>query len=120
MNNQEAFDKMVRHLHKQEWKQSVDSDGFCAYRGEYGAMCAVGALITDEEYEPSMDDENLTAVMLVRRFGLLSGVDKQLLIEMQDFHDGEMKDSSQGECLEYLEDMAKSHGLSNAVLEEIY
>jgi len=47
---QETFDKVARHLLTQQAK-AEQPDGNCAYRGEHGRKCAVGCLISDEEYE---------------------------------------------------------------------
>jgi hypothetical protein len=55
MNQQEIFDKVAVHLFEQG-KQANKDDGTCAYRGEAGTMCAVGCLIPDAMYVPSMDD----------------------------------------------------------------
>ncbi len=49
MNTQEIFNKVVWHLASMQ-EPSVNALEFCAYRGEGGAMCAVGCLITDTVY----------------------------------------------------------------------
>lgn len=51
---QEVFDQVVNHLRAQG-KQSSNSEGICAYRGEHGLMCAAGCLIANDEYHPNMD-----------------------------------------------------------------
>ena len=39
-------------------KKSMDGI-FCAYRGKGGTKCAAGLVITDDEYDPKMDDSSL-------------------------------------------------------------
>lgn len=50
---EELFLKAAKHLLKQN-AQSM-SDGMCLYRGPCGRMCAVGAIITEEAYHPSIE-----------------------------------------------------------------
>ena len=47
MTEQEAFTKVRDHLLRQKEKCIVN--GLCAYRGENGLKCAIGALISDED-----------------------------------------------------------------------
>ena len=54
MNKQEVFDKVAKHLLTQKIK-CVDSTGRCVYRGINGLKCAIGCLIPDDVYEPSME-----------------------------------------------------------------
>lgn len=54
---QTLFDKVVIHLLTQG-HQSLDS-GSCAYRGAFGSKCAIGALIDDEVYCPSIEHRNI-------------------------------------------------------------
>lgn len=49
-----AFRVMKTHLLKQGAK-SVNEHRECAYRGEGGMKCAVGALIKDSEYKPWLE-----------------------------------------------------------------
>lgn len=46
---QDVFDQVVNHLLTQN-TQSKTNDGSCAYRGEDGAMCAAGCLMSDDEF----------------------------------------------------------------------
>ena len=66
MTEQEIFNKVAVHLIKQN-KRSViyddNGDDFCRYRSEDGAMCAVGCLISDEEYLPEMEGESVGAII---------------------------------------------------------
>lgn len=47
---QETFDLVVQHLANQKGIRSQNKNGACAYRGENGNKCAIGALIPDELY----------------------------------------------------------------------
>lgn len=51
MNAQEIFDKVVNHLRKQGHR-SLSEDGRCLYRGSNGDKCAIGCIISDEDYQP--------------------------------------------------------------------
>lgn len=52
MTDQEAFDHVVAHLRKQNEQARADPPmNNCRYRDEHGRSCAVGCLLTDEEYE---------------------------------------------------------------------
>lgn len=58
---QEIFDIVSTHLLKQDRqaREGVDQEGFgqgiCRYRSPAGLKCAVGCLITDEQYNPIME-----------------------------------------------------------------
>ena len=60
MNNQEVYDKVKAHLLSQGHK-SLNANGDCSYRGENGAMCAVGVLIPDDMYQSSMEGNSCTS-----------------------------------------------------------
>lgn len=49
MTSLEVIDYVVAHLKKQKVRSTNGET--CQYRGPSGAMCAVGCLITDDEYE---------------------------------------------------------------------
>jgi hypothetical protein len=62
---QEAFDAMVNHLRRQgKPSQMVIDDGrlVCAYRGDDGCACAVGALIPDDQYNPTLERHSLSSI----------------------------------------------------------
>jgi len=54
MTEQEVFDTVVVHLRSMK-KQSLDANGACVYRSPSGAKCAIGSIIPDELYSPSME-----------------------------------------------------------------
>jgi hypothetical protein len=64
MNLQNVFDTVAKHLltqNKRSENTIVQEDGIadtiCAYRGENGLKCAIGALIKDEFYQPSLENQ---------------------------------------------------------------
>lgn len=98
LTNQEIFDKILNHLRKQG-KASISDGGKCMYRGDNGNSCAVGCLISDEDYLESFDipnDSDVTSMLKNLKFKqalINSGIDitndktMTLLIEMQSAHD---------------------------------
>ena len=58
MTKQELFDKIVIGLDAQDWERSTKNNNHgsdCMYRGDHGRKCAVGHIISDEEYDADMD-----------------------------------------------------------------
>lgn len=93
-SEQEVFDYVIGHLVSQG-RQSIDKKAKggwvpCAYRGENGAKCAVGALIPDEIYDDGMEGSPVD--MLIEQFPrecVITGIIKHanLLIDLQKLHD---------------------------------
>ena len=70
MNRQQAFDIAAKHLLAQGKKSYLDPVtpfGYppCAYRGEGGLKCAIGALIPDDQYSYKM--ENMSVSILLQQ-----------------------------------------------------
>lgn len=87
MTEQEAFDIVAKHLFEQK-RPSVLSKGVCAYRGVEGRKCAIGALISDEEYSPELEDKDVMTLGLKDALPpSLRGLDIEFLTELQDIHD---------------------------------
>lgn len=98
-NRSDVFNYVVDHLRLQG-KQSRGASGLvvgaagcvCAYRGDEGAMCAVGALITDDEYDREWEGCGVDS--LTSEFELPASLHERLaphvamLIDLQYFHDG--------------------------------
>jgi hypothetical protein len=53
MTNREMFAKVKNHLLTQ--KKRSEGTGFCLYRGPNGLKCAIGILIPDSKYHPSLE-----------------------------------------------------------------
>jgi hypothetical protein len=92
MNMQEMFDVAVSRLLSQEC-QSSDHEGVCMYRGDNGAVCAVGALIKDEFYNESLEENtvNTQNVMDAVESSLGQELHEEwyLLTSLQSCHDCE-------------------------------
>lgn len=61
MNDQEIFNTVVNHL-RQQGKRSVRVNGgiiTCLYRGPNNTKCAVGCLISDEDYSADIEGKGI-------------------------------------------------------------
>ena len=105
VDRSDVFNYVVDHLRRQgkqsrghrSWRPgAVPYAGvICAYRGDEGAMCAIGALITDDEYDPSW--EGISVAHLLGGAGAVNAPPdsllerltphEEMLIELQRFHD---------------------------------
>lgn len=79
---QEAFSRMVTHLRAQGEK-SATFEG-CLYRGPNGTMCAVGCLIPDDEYDPTMENKCVNNIPLFHGWDVYT---QSMLEFMQGIHD---------------------------------
>lgn len=92
MTNQEIFNTVVEHLVKQK-AMSVDAAGDCAYRGKNGLKCAVGVLIKDECYDPTIEGKRANSgpvVKALRASGIeasFASMTSNLLMRLQELHD---------------------------------
>lgn len=85
---QEVFDQVASHMLKQ-MKQSKKHSGACAYRGTHGSKCAAGCLIADDEYMTKFDNAcNGKSWNTLIREGLVPVSHKDLIVSLQDIHDG--------------------------------
>lgn len=55
LDRQKTFDTMLAHLRQQGKPAVVHGTTSCRYRTSDGLKCAVGALIPDENYDPSIE-----------------------------------------------------------------
>ena len=94
---QAVFNKVVNHLRTQNAKSMSmipDRKLTCAYRGDNGCKCAVGCLIDDAHYSPSLEGTNVESLR-VRSALIKSGIDidgndlnvLHLLYQLQQVHD---------------------------------
>lgn len=88
---QSIFDKVVIHLRKQNAKSLDLITNACAFRGENGKKCAIGCLISDEEYTSDMESygylrllEEAYPKLFVSTLDLNS---KKLIGRLQRIHD---------------------------------
>jgi hypothetical protein len=94
VTKQEIFNKVWLGLNGQNWKRSVDNKTeCCVYRGPGGLKCAVGHLISDENYDPKMEGSCVTNMLEHYPFALgeeFSNPDADIyefLDALQDAHD---------------------------------
>ena len=92
MNQQDVFDRVVAHA-REQGRRSLLSTGSCAYRGEDGTKCFIGALITDEAYDRSLECQGVGSYEVSEALAA-SGVvietpeDINLCTRLQTIHDG--------------------------------
>lgn len=61
----EIWERVSAHLLRQGRRATVGGgDSGCMYRGRDGTSCAVGCLITDEAYDPGMEDAAVTQLLV--------------------------------------------------------
>lgn len=84
MTNQETFDRVAEHLLKQDAKSL--RHGACAYRGDAGLKCAVGCLISDEDYEYGIEGCGVWSTRLLE-WCHRNGYSAALLSHLQQVHD---------------------------------
>ena len=90
----EVFNYVIDHLRRQGALSMTGPSFFsaaCAYRGAGGAMCAVGALITDDEYNPEWENERVCDLLeknlLPPALAARLKPHEEMLQELQNFHD---------------------------------
>lgn len=92
MNPQEIFNTVVNHLRNQNSK-ALNEEGSCCYRGCDGKKCAIGCLITDEEYSQCFE-----------------GVSAQNLLQVQNIPDSlKVKLSNHHKLLQNLQNIHDSY-----------
>ena len=137
MTNQEVFDKVALHLldyYKRGKKSSINSENHvvrCQYRKEdpdTGEIlrCAVGCLIPDEIYNPTIERHTMIFLYSNLTGGLreicnhleVEKTDRfHLLSSLQGIHDVDLKtDGSGKDITESLRRIAKRYSLSDEVL----
>ncbi len=119
MTKQEIFDTVAKHLFSQG-QRSVNANGVCLYRGPNGLKCAIGALITDEEYDSEMEFKTIS--FLKERFipDRLKGVIIDFLSDLQNIHDDYANWSRTSQMKEELEIVARNFGLDYSILKDLF
>jgi hypothetical protein len=87
MTQQEIFDKVARHLLTQKKRATVS--GHCRYRTPDGCKCAIGCLISDEDYDPEFEGERVTHLLGRHAIPSLENLDcdRIFLSRLQVLHD---------------------------------
>ncbi len=105
---QSIFDSVCRHLSEQGGK-SVDPTLGCSYRGPNGTKCAVGFLLGDDEYSPSMEGKVAQLIGLPPRLQSHAS----MLASLQNAHD---LNSTGANLRSDLWDIASQYNLSPNIL----
>lgn len=103
---QELFDAVCEHLMKQQaccFETDEDGEARCLYRGEDGLMCAFGAVLPDDLYEPGFESDSASFVLekIENRHGISRDEEfRELADLLQLIHDGATRSGcSKGEDL---------------------
>ncbi len=119
MDDQEAFNKVVRHLLTQK-KRAVGCDGCtaCRYRTNDGLRCAIGCLIPDDLYDASMENLGVNTLKAFRPpiAQLFRDIRHHNLLEnLQEIHDQELVESWHT----HLYQVGKNFGFNLDVFKEL-
>jgi hypothetical protein len=112
---QRLFGIATKHLLTQG-VQSRNANGNCLYRGPNGLKCVVGAMINDEHYDPSFENERADHVKVLNAVCASQGVSlsdigvhgERFLFKLQILHD----DIDPEEWGRALSEMALDHGIA--------
>ena len=86
MTDQELFDTVTTHLLTQN-ARSVGNCGDCRYYGTNGRKCAIGCLIPEDKYVPSMEGAPIDSREIREATGITTARQVDLAIQLQDVHD---------------------------------
>jgi hypothetical protein len=126
MDAQQIFNYVTYRIWKQA-RRSIKAGGekftyICAYRGDDGAMCAVGHMIPDQLYDPKMEGPDLGTLLRANKLSpatnqwlLFLKRHKHLLTDLQEAHDFMYPECDrpdfQSKWLDLCQRVAKNHGL---------
>lgn len=100
METQTIFTQVVQHLARQR-KSATNDTNHCEYRTACGDRCAVGYLVPEWYYSEVMEGNTALDrdVMLILRavHGDFTDLQKNLLLDLQSWHDGELDMLSQSQ-----------------------
>lgn len=119
MDKQELFDQAVDNLHHlmRQGSRSVSGEG-CDYRNPEGLKCAVGGIMTDEEYDPGMEGWSYATMADLTQFmGPEDTPNDRLLIRLQTMHDSH--DLPMRAWPDELEEIAATHGVTYTIPDDI-
>lgn len=121
MTPQQIFDTVATHLFAQG-KQALRDDGIhCAYRGQNGTKCAVGCLISDDQYFKGIEGHDVCGVLADYSFECPDWFrqERYLLVDLQDVHDDEDHWGGPEALSIALQRVARIHNLSPTVLDNL-
>ena len=89
--DRDVFEFIKNHLLTQGERSVMDNEMTCAYFGTEGKRCAVGALIREDIYHPSIEEKPVNHSLL--RSAITKSVpnwkiNTEMLGELQSIHDG--------------------------------
>lgn len=112
---QQLFTTAATHMLQQGKKSTKRHTTSCLYRGPDGLKCAVGVLITDEEYKPEMEEKTVWELcdddLLPERLRPHA----QMLRSLQRIHD----DSKVEHWAEGIQSLAAAHGFTFELHETV-
>jgi len=98
LSAQEIFTYVLNFLRKQKVQSMYTAKGceipMCAYRGKNDAMCAVGCLIADSEYNKKMESTGVEELVASKLLPARLIQHENLLTRLQDSHDNFLLDGS--------------------------
>ena len=121
-NAQEVFNHVIKHLVTQGQRCYSNHDEICLYHSPEGMSCAVGCLMSDEEYHPDMEGADVSDI--IRTFDQVKWMDDYvyLLGDLQDLHDEERTWNDEGGLstigLKDVQFIAENHNLKNPLQSE--
>lgn len=114
MKAQEIFDTVLTKL-REQGKASMDG-GLCFYRNYDGSCCAVGHLLTDEEYDAAWEGKTVAGLINEgygdKPFPQRLSDHPDLLMSLQLAHDSHLGEYGMESWEERMEDIAIEHGLN--------
>lgn len=90
VTDKDVFDYVSSFLINQNEKSTALSVG-CAYRGDNGKKCAIGCIIADEFYHPSMEKQtacDYNILWAIRNSLPKYTTNERFLSKLQEIHDG--------------------------------
>lgn len=115
ITKQELFDHVCEHLAKQQ-KPSKTKEGHCAYRGLNSTACAIGACISDSDYNEEI--EGLTVFQLIQNYFPEADHLKDVALDLQEAHDSNTSYRIEG-LKQQLYDIAKARKLHSDKIDLI-
>lgn len=115
MTRQEIFNTVATALLAQG-KASYARYGGCLYRGPDGTKCAVGHLIPDEKYRPSLEGKGAEHADVVRAASIPDG-ERGFVRKLQFLHDNDLEGYGIDRWKLGMHDCAREYGLDPSVLD---
>lgn len=108
---QQVFDYVINHLKKQVVQAIRPDTKGCRYRAPCGNTCAVGCLLSDDEYDVEMEGQRVRNLIQGAELRSAFWNRHQLLLEdLQRLHDAFSR--FEGEAFEqYVSSLAQARGL---------